>query len=263
MRRPLSILALVAVFALLGCEDDGTGPIGQDLDVATFEVVTGDITTLARSPIRVVGRTVDGLSVVDFESVGLEYQAAGGAWTPLALSLDGSQNCYDADPGPLMTWQCIDGSLWTAWNTFTSSGTYSLRATAARSDGPFTANATLEVERISISAGGYDVGFESYPGDVRVGQPATFEFYVTDGATMAEQPCTSDGACAPILDLDALVICLEPDGAKESHQAQHEGNGAYSAPHTFAEAGIALITLQFEGADGNPAEVTFEVNVLE
>lgn len=240
MRHRALFLALGFPYLLVACEGNPVTPEGE-LSV-TLTLSSAHVHTLSEITFTVAVTDGHGNPVTDFDTLRVERLAEGSTtWRGTDLALMGHD--------------------YMGTYTFMSSGDYELRVSGMR-HGEHAMQEMhhmaehLHVGRAHVETGGYRVEFESFPGHIHEGDTPTLTFWVMEADA---DPVT--GERAPISGLAATIVCGDPSGTPETHQNVETEPGVYAANHTFGTAGDAAATIQFTGADANPAEAGFQFPV--
>jgi hypothetical protein len=233
----------VGVLLLGGCEGNPSALEHSDELEVELTIEPGHVHILQTE----VTYTVDvhdhhGDPVTDFVSLEVQRLAEGSdTWRGTALELAGDQYV-----GTYM---------------FSSSGSYQLRVAGQRPEDTelvvlHEVAEPLGVARAHAEAGGYRVEFETFPGHIHEGDPATTRVWVM------EQERDANGVRPPIAGLDVAVHLVEEDGSVFHYSAHEHEAGEYEADHEFLTPGACQVGIQFTGANGQPAEAAFTMHIV-
>lgn len=239
-----SIGLLLLPLALLACDDPL--PTGADDHADATEDLRVDLTLTPDhvhiySDVTFTAAVTDhhGDSVTNFDQIFVEYrEATATEWNQIELTQD--------------------GSVYTATQSFASSGDYDVRVTGQRPNdaAPVVMHEMtdhLHAARAHAEAGGYSVEFEAFPAHIHGGDAGTMRFWVVDESGSSEQPVTG---------LSPEIHVTESDGTETIHAASAGSEqGSYEADHTFQNAEDATVALHFTGSGGGDAEAAFTIHI--
>lgn len=243
MAHHRTLAALLITGLLIACDDNP--PVGPDGGQLTVEFAfTPDHVHILQSEVVFTVTVTDenGGAVTDFEALEVQRRAVSSeTWRGIEMTLSGDS---------------YEGTY-----VFSSSGDYELRVAGQR-PGDADLSVLYEVPdllhtvRAHAEAGGYRVEFESFPGHIHEGDEAELGFWVmeTERDASGERP--------PITGLTGDLHVIEAGGFDGSYTATEGPVGIYGGSHTFTSAGAAHAGLHFTGLDGQPAEASFDLDVV-
>jgi hypothetical protein len=240
------LAASFTALLLIGCSDNPTEPVHDDDHddelTATLSLSSDHVHTLTELTYTVSVADHHGVAMTNLTEVNVERRAVGSdTWRGTALTLN--------------------GAVWEAPYTFSSSGEYELRVSVVREgmtdpEVVYTMPEPLDVVRIHEVIAGMRVEFETFPGHIHEGETATAKFWIM------ESERNQLGVRPPLQGMHVTMICTEADGSVEEHHAEELEPGVYVADHTFVSVGDFLATIEIGEHDALLGEVSFTTHVV-
>lgn len=241
--RRLTLGALsVSVGLLGGCEANPTAPEHSDELEVELTIEPGHVHILQTEVTYTVHvHDHHGEPVTDFVALEVQRLAEGdNTWRGTELELAGEE--------------------YVGIYMFSSSGDYQIRVAGQRPDEPdlsvlYDHPDHLHAARAHAEVGGYRIEFETFPGHIHEGDMAAGRFWIM------EPEADANGVRPPIAGLNPQILITQEDGSTAQYAAHEHMPGEYEAEHQFTVPGDCGITIQFTGADGQPAEAVFQQHV--